>query len=73
MGLIQASAPYTHADCDDSTCSAQLDLTDLGVHWRHQADEALRKAGWQLWVGRGHRTYCPDHGPRPGHKMRQVV
>lgn len=74
MGLIQAIAPYTHANCDASTCSARLDLTGLGIHWLSEADKVVSEADWTLWVGlRGHRTYCPDHGPRPGHKMRQVV
>lgn len=33
---------------------------------------ALITEGWSEWVGRSHRHYCPEHGPRPGNRMRLV-
>ncbi len=35
--------------------------------------DAARKVGWTFWAGRSLRTYCPAHGPRPGHRMREVA
>lgn len=26
--------------------------------------------GWTFWAGRTSRIFCPDHDPKPGHKMR---
>lgn len=75
MTLHKKLSPYTHATCDDgSGCPARLDIEDAEAFWRRDADNLLARAGWTVFAGlRGHRTYCPDHGPRPGHKMRQVV
>lgn len=35
-------------------------------------DQAVRM-GWTVWMGRSRRYYCPDHEPRPGHRMRLVA
>lgn len=31
------------------------------------------EAGWRCWDGRSRRWYCPDHSPRPGHRMTEMV
>lgn len=59
------------ARCDATDCTAE-------VRWpwgsSFQFFDRLREhPGWSVWVSRGRRVYCPQHGPRPGHKMRQVV
>lgn len=29
--------------------------------------------GWTVWRGRTDRVYCPEHGPQPGHRMREIT
>ena len=58
------------ARCDATDCTAE-------VRWpwgsRFDFKHRLAEHGWSLWVNRGSKVYCPEHGPRPGHKMRRVV
>lgn len=46
--------------------------------WRDERDARMRMlaifhdTGWTHWAGRSSRYYCPDHAPKPGHKMCQI-
>lgn len=39
---------------------------------RDRMEVLFYQAGWTKWVSRGVRHYCPQHGPKPGHKMRRI-
>lgn len=75
MALIQRLSPYDHANCDATLCPATITFGTAGVWGIHEAEAVMAAAGWTIFAGvyTGRRTYCPDHQPRPGHKMRQVL
>jgi hypothetical protein len=61
---------YAGMRCDSNGCRKEItgpETHDQEVYVRMALD-----AGWTIWAGRSRRTYCPEHGPRPGHKMWQV-
>lgn len=62
------------AGCSSRVTSPRIDTTKASANMQVSMFycEASR-AGWTFWAGRGLRTYCPDHGPRPGHSMRDVT
>ena len=56
--------------CDASGCGEEIhgpELSSLDDEYQCQAVEA----GWTIWNGRSRRHYCPQHGPKPGHRMSQ--
>lgn len=65
--------------CDASGCSARvtsprIDYTKAGVNIEVAIFyDVAASQGWTFWAGRSLRTYCPDHGPRPGHSMHEVT
>jgi hypothetical protein len=57
--------------CDAVNCSAEIHGETMD--WFSGLDHynaLAREAGWSCYVGRSKRHYCPEHSPRPGHKMR---
>lgn len=67
---------YTTSDgivCDVTGCDSSL-IVERGNPWAvyKLLQQIAPLEGWSRYVGRGHRDYCPDHAPRPGHKMRRV-
>lgn len=65
--------------CDAAGCSARvtsprIDNTKAAANVQVAIFYGVvAREGWTFWAGRGLRTYCPDHGPRPGHSMRDVT
>ena len=59
--------------CDKPGCPATVQGIELpscqgqDTYWAE-----AQTLGWTKWNGRSQHTYCPDHGPRKGHKMRLV-
>ncbi|MEV6879690.1 hypothetical protein [Amycolatopsis sp. NPDC051128] len=62
------------ARCDARGCGQIIELPEPVSYFEGtKALEGLaRPLGWSMWVGRTRRTYCRDHGPRPGSKLRKV-
>ena len=59
--------------CDKQGCGLRLqgeeiDVWDRNSTWKKRAIAA----GWQCWVNRGVRHYCPSHGPSKVHQMRKA-
>lgn len=59
--------------CDKPSCQRSMKVPN--PEWAPYSDQFrawFRTTGWSLWVSRGQRHYCPDHGPSSGSKMRKV-
>ena len=57
--------------CDGCGLVALSEARD-GYFPAYEYANLLAERGWQIWVGRNRRHYCPDCNPKPGHKMRLV-
>ena len=57
-------------DCDEQRESGWLD-TRL-TRFDSTFTDSLVVEGWTCWAGRQRRHYCPEHGPKAGHKMHLV-
>lgn len=60
--------------CDGTGCAEEIvgetmSYFDGVDHYRALA----RAAGWTFWVSRSLRSYCPDHGPSKGTKLRRIL
>lgn len=64
---------YSGVGCDSPKCTAEIRGPDLPMFdgFERYNREAI-EAGWTIWVGRSRRHYCPEHGPKPGHKMMKA-
>jgi hypothetical protein len=40
---------------------------------QREHEDDLRARGWRLFISRSRRWYCPNHGPKPGHRMHEVT
>lgn len=62
------------AQCDATGCDAQF-RWPMTASWFEVrvAMQVAGQEGWRAFASRSLRHYCPDHGPRPGHKMREVT
>ena len=59
--------------CDVRDCGASLEVQDAN-QWEAEdraIDEAIQ-LGWRRFVSRGHRDYCPAHGPSKRSRAREV-
>lgn len=57
--------------CGKQRTSPTMTMEGYGPRPREH-DEFFRDLsdeGWTFWHGRMSFAYCPDHGPRPGHRM----
>lgn len=62
------------AGCSASVVSPVIDRTRPGEELQLSIFfQTVARLGWTLWSGRSLRAYCPDHGPRAGHSMRDVT
>lgn len=62
------------AGCSASVVSPVIDRTHAGENVQRAIFfQEVARLGWTLWSGRSLRAYCPDHGPRAGHSMREVT
>lgn len=62
------------AGCGASVVSPVIDRTHAGENIQCAIFfQTVARLGWTLWSGRSLRVYCPDHGPRAGHSMREVT
>lgn len=62
---------YRGVACEGRTCDERLEgepmpYFDGKIHYAKLAEAQ----GWQCWVGRGRRWYCPECRPGEGHRMR---
>lgn len=65
---------YKGMSCDASRCQARLDCPETDIFsGRERHQEAAARLGWTIWIGRSRRTYCSEHGPKPGHRMSEVT
>lgn len=67
---------YAVIECETCGLVAKRYVEDEGYAFNpsiraFQADMA--SVGWTFWGSRSLRTYCPDHKPKPGHKMRDLT
>lgn len=60
--------------CDATGCDAcfRWPMTSSWSEER-EAMKVAHEVGWRTFISRGKRHYCPEHGPRPGHEMREVT
>lgn len=73
MGLL-ASFTYSGIRCDRHGCTSEITgpTMDGYTGGKYYRAKAIRR-GWQLWMGRSLRAYCPGHGPlKQGHGMHRV-
>lgn len=57
--------------CDGCGLMSLSEARD-GYYPAYEYANWLARRGWQVWVGRSGRHYCPDCNPKPGHRMRLV-
>lgn len=43
-----------------------------GMRVEREHERYRQREGWQLWLSRSRRWYCPMCEPKPGHRMRQI-
>jgi hypothetical protein len=59
--------------CDKRDCGERLPIPHPEWQvWSAHFTSYIARAGWSKWVSRGHRYYCPAHGPSSPN-MRQVI
>lgn len=66
---------FTGLSCDATGCAVERRTDPLPTYTAevpHFMAEATAE-GWTIWAGRSRRVYCPAHGPKPGHQMRDVT
>lgn len=75
MTELHVPAYIVGVKCDATGCDASLNISPSceWFVWSKDYHDMLRGSGWTEWAGRGRRQYCPDHGPKDGHSMRQVL
>lgn len=78
MSIVVKPLVYVLAiKCNKPNCEAREESREYTAPhstWKAQADfeQFLVSAGWRFYANVQLRAYCPDHGPRPGHRMRLV-
>ena len=73
MSIKETCPVIASVTCDATGCQAvKVPPTDM-FDWQPAFRWWLHVDGWSLWAGRGgQRTYCPLHGPKPGHRLWEV-
>jgi hypothetical protein len=68
--LTNMTTAGVRCDGDGGRCPEEIRGPEISIikdeYQRHAAD-----LGWSIWNGRSRRHYCPQHAPKPGHKMRR--
>lgn len=72
MTILERPAYVDSIICDKADCPAKITIMGEYLAYAPIIRRTIRNAGWTTWVGRGTRHYCPAHGPKKGHTMRQV-